>query len=266
MNRIVLVLLFGLSSAGIALALQTQQVEPPRPGQRRPPPAETGPQGEQKLRWICKQLRLDEKQMQTAEALIQVYKAEIEEQKKDPSALLQRIQDKYAEVRAAQSDGNTELAKKLQAELKELAPGTQAESHFFKDLEPALNPDQKEKLPAVRKKAETVGDVSMRPVHVIRAARKLGLSAEQDQKVESILEEYRKNIASNKPDSPEASAERVDKLVQDVRAVLTPAQAQAFDKGIEELREAAPPATALPAAAGPPTTQPEPTPAEPGKK
>lgn len=243
-----------------------QQAEPVRPGPRRAAPAETGPQGEQKLRWICKQLHLDETQSQTAEALIQIYKAEVEEQKKDPSALLQRIQDKYAELRKAQADGDTDLAKQLQAELKEMAPGVQAENRFFGDLEASLTPQQKEQLSVIRKKAETIGDISMRPIHILRAARKRGLSLEQEKQLEAILDEFRKNMVANRPDSAEANTERVNKLTQDIRALLTPPQAEAFDQEVRELHDGAPPATPItPATAAPPATLPAAPPAEPQK-
>jgi hypothetical protein len=221
------------------------------PGARRGQP-EPSLQGEQKLRWVCKQLKLDEPQMQKVDALIQVYKAEVEEQRQDPAALLQRIQDKYAELRAAESDGNAEKARQLRAELKEMTPGAQAEGRFFTDLEQVLTEEQKTRLPAVRKRAESVGDVAMKPVHVLRAAQKAGLTAEQNQKLEALAEAFRGEIVANRPENPQAAAERVDKLVDQVRELLTPAQRPAFDKEIEEVRDNPPPATAL----QPPATQP----------
>ena len=137
-------------------------------------------QGEAKLRWVCKQLQLDEKQMQQAEALIAIYNAEFDEQKKDPAGLLLKIQDKYAESKAAADAGNTELAQKLQAELKAMAPGIQPENHFFENLEETLTPAQKPKLPAVRKRAESGGESVLRPIHVLRAVRKLSLTPDQN--------------------------------------------------------------------------------------
>ncbi len=235
----------------VAAPAMSQLQPAPPPGARRSQP-EPSLQGEQKLRWVCKQLKLDETQMQKAETLIQVYKAEVEEQRQDPAALLQKIQDKYAELRAAESDGNAERAKQLRTELKEMTPGAQAEGRFFGDLEQMLTDEQKTKLPAARKRAESVGDVAMKPVHVLRAAHKAGLNAEQNQKLEGLLETFRGEIVASRPENPQAAAERVDKFVDQVRELLTPAQRPAFDKEIEELRDNPAPATAL----QPPATQP----------
>ncbi len=243
---------FGLLLAGACVALVAAQTPPPPGhGARRGQP-EPSLQGEQKLRWVCKQLKLDDGQMQKVEALIQVFQAEVAEQRQDPAALLQKIQDKYAELRAAESDGNAEKAKQLRTELKEMTPGAQAEGRFFTDLEQVLSEEQKAKLPAVRKRAESVGDVTMKPVHVLRAAHKAGLNVEQNQKLEELLETFRGEIVANRPENPQAAAERVDKFVEQVREVLTPAQRPAFDQEVEAQRDNPAPATAL----QPPATQP----------
>jgi uncharacterized membrane-anchored protein YhcB (DUF1043 family) len=243
---------------------QLQQAPP----QRKAPP-EAALQGEQKLRWVCKQLRLDEAQMQKADALLQAYKAEVDEQRQDPAGLLQRIQDKYAELRAAEAEGNAELAKKLRVELKEMTPGAQAESRFFTDLEQILTEGQKAKLPATRKRAESSGDTAMKPIHVLKAARKSGLTADQEKEVEKLLETFRNEIVASRPENAQAAAERVDKIVEQVRGVLTADQRPTFDKEIEALRDNPPPATALqvPGAptSPPPSGTPEPPVPPPGK-
>jgi iron-sulfur cluster repair protein YtfE (RIC family) len=248
--------------AVLLLGASWASAQPP-PGQPQPPrkpQPEPTLQGEQKLRWVCKQLRVDEAQMQKADALLQAYKAEVDEQRQDPAGLLQRIQDKYAELRAAEAEGNAELAKKLRAELKEMTPGAQAESRFFTDLEQVLTEEQKAKLPATRKRAESTGDVAMKPIHVLKAARKAGLTAQQQKEAEKLLETFRAEIVASRPENAQAAAERVDKLVEQVRGILTPDQRPAFDKEIEALRDNPPPATALQMPGAPPTPPPTGTP------
>lgn len=250
MKQAVMVSITALLCGGSAWAqLQVQPAPPTPPVRPATQPAQPGParlEGEAKLRWVCKQLRLDEKQMPQAEALITAYNAEFDEQKADPAALLMKIQDKYAEVQAAQNAGNTELVKKLQAELKNMAPGALPEEHFFDALQEILTAEQKARVATVRKRADAPGDGVLRPVHVLRAVRQLTLTTEQQGKLEKALDEYRAASQAARTENAEAAAARVDKFVLDVRAILTPPQGEAFDKEIDSLRENPP--AAIPAA------------------
>ncbi|MEW6251898.1 MAG: hypothetical protein AB1716_14735, partial [Planctomycetota bacterium] len=220
----------------------------PTPGQVAPtgpvglrPPQDQALQGEQKLRWVVKQLRLEPQQQQQAEALIEIYQAEVKQQQENPTALLSQIQDLYAQVRAAQSANDTAKVEELRAQLRDLTPGRKAEKNFFEGLEQMLKPEQKERLAVVRKRAESGNiDITFRPVHVLRAAMKVGLTAEQYPKLETILDEYRTGLLSNRPADAAESEARVEKLVTDMRGLLTPEQAENFDKQVAELRETVP--------------------------
>ncbi len=212
-----------------------------RPGRPQRSQQDEGPKGEQKLRYICKLLKLNDDQMQQAEALIAIYKAEVAEQREDPSALLQKIQDKYAELRAAKQDGNTELARKLQQELKNMAPGVQAENHFFAGLEQILTNEQKTKLPEIREMAARAGDISIRPIHVFQAAQAQGLTLEQRKELEKTFDQHRRDRMTNRPEGKEDEMARVDQLIEQVRDLLKPEQVQSFNDRIEALRGAAPP-------------------------
>jgi hypothetical protein len=270
MNRRVCLLVVGLFGTVFALA----QIQPARPPViRSQPPAEpAGPQGEQKLRWICRQLKLDDKQMQQAEALLAAYQAELKDAESNAGELLQKIQEKAAEMQAARNAGDTEGAKRLQEELKNLAPPAQAENHFFEALDEILSPEQKAKLPAIRKRAETAGDISLRPVYVLRAARKQNLTQQQDDQLEKLLDEYRTAAAGARTEKGEAAEERVEQFIKNVRAILTGPQVEAFDKEIATLRENPPTMTPFsppiaPAAATQPTISPTPpAPPKPGGK
>jgi Spy/CpxP family protein refolding chaperone len=222
--------------AAVCALGQVQQVRPPA----RKAGEETGPQGEQKLRWACRQLKLDEKQMQQVEALIAVYHAELKGLEAKATELLQELQDKFAELQAARNDGNEARVKELQEELRNMAPSAQAENHFFEGLEQVLTDQQKAKLATVRKRAETVGDISLRPIHVLRAAHKVSLTLEQYRQLEKILDQYRSALAGERPENQYDADQRVEQLVQDVRVILTPAQAAAYDQQIDELREGPP--------------------------
>ncbi len=271
MNRRLGLLIAGLFCTASVLAQVQLPQKPPGPGR---PPEPTGPQGEQKLRWICRQLKLDEKQMQQVEALITTYHAEQNDLEQNATELLQRIQDKAAEMQAARTSGDTERAKLLQEELRNLAPAVQAENHFFDALTETLTAEQKTKLPLFRKRAETVGDISLRPVHVLRAARKLGLTAEQNQQLEKLLDDYRISAASARGEKPAPADDRVEQFVKNVRSILTQEQAKAYDKAVADLRDnppspapfQPPPATTQPAPPQPPDAPPSPKPTPPGSK
>ena len=66
MRRHVLLVVLGFCGAVSVLA-QVQQPRMLPPGKGRTTQAEEGPKGEQKLRWVCSQLALDEKQKQQVE-------------------------------------------------------------------------------------------------------------------------------------------------------------------------------------------------------
>ncbi len=226
-------------ACGAALAVAQVVGSPVRPAA---PPPEEGPKGEAKLRWICKQLKLSAAQKAQAEALLTEYRAALAEQSTPEKSqeIMAQIRDKFAEVQKARADGNLELARKLQDEMKLMSPGRRAEESFFEALEQALTPEQRERLPAVRAQAETVGDISLRPIHVLRAARALDLTPEQLQRLEQITAEFRTEI-SNNPPSKDNTGERVEQYVEQVRGLLTPGQLATFNAEIEDLRGGAPP-------------------------
>ena len=206
------------------------------------PPQEEGPKGEAKLRWICKQLKLTDAQKSQAEALLTEYRAALAEQSTPEKSqeLMAQIRDKFAEVQKARADGNMELARKLQEEMKQMSPGRRAEDAFFEGLEQALTPEQRESLVRVRAQAESIGDISLRPIHVLRAARALELTTEQQQRLEQVTAEFRTEVSTNPPGKDD-TGERVEKYVERVRGLLTPAQLAKFNAEIEDLRGGAPP-------------------------
>ncbi len=248
MKRSVSILMVGAVLVAVAAAqnpIPLERIQPP-PGFRQSSPApaddQSGLQGERKLRWICKQLRLNDEQMQQAEALIAVYNAELKAMEQEAVELLQRIQDKYAQIQAAKAQGDTQAVQTLQEELRNMAPGVQAENHFFEGLQEVLNDEQKERLPAIRKRAAAAAEIMLRPVHVLRAVRKLELTSAQDQQVEKILAGFRQKQVTSRPSNQQAAEEQVDQLVADIRAVLTEEQAPVFDREIAALRDDPPPA------------------------
>ena len=238
------VLLIAASALG-QTPIPLERIPPPAEMQRPQPRAaaeQAGLQGEARLRFICRQLRLDEEQMQQAEALIAVYNAELKDMEQNAAELLQRIQDKYAQIQEARARNDDETVRILQNELRNMAPGVAAENHFLEGLKQVLTEEQRNRLPAVLRRAESAGDLTLRPVHVLRAALKQNLNSEQREHLELLLAKFREMQITNRPTSPQAAEEQVDALAGQIRAILTAEQAQAFDEEIARLRDDPPPA------------------------
>ncbi len=239
------VVLFVVATVAGQTPIPLEKIPPPTQMQRGQPRAgaeASGPQGEQKLRFICRQLHLNDEQMQQAEALIAVYNAELKDMEQNAAELLQKIQDKYAQIQAAKARNDDETVRILQDELRNMAPGVAAENHFMEGLKQILTDEQKARLPAALKRAESAGDISLRPVHVVRAVLKLGLSEDQQTRLEAIMEKFREVQVTSRPTTPQAADEQVNALVAEVRGILTPEQAQRFDQEIARLRDDPPPA------------------------
>ena len=225
--------------------------QPPPPPVARPPappprlatrPAEdSGLQGEAKLRWICKRLQLNEQQTQQMEALIAAFNAQMAEGQKDRTDMLRKLQERSAEIQAAREQGNEALVEKLRAELRELSPDVRAEKDFFEALVQVLTEPQKTRLAQVRELAKNPQSATLRPVHVLRAARELGLTPDQDRRLEEVLDSFRKSLMVDRPKDQAAMEERTEQLVRDLRPVLAPDKVARFDEKLSEWRINPPP-------------------------
>jgi DNA-binding protein H-NS len=261
MRRFVSLALLSILVVGLAHA-QSPALQPPSGG--RSGPEDAPPQGAEKLRWVCKQLGLDEAQWQQAEALLVVYEAEIADVEENKAELLMQIQEKFAELQAARESGDQAEVARVQKEMRALAPGIRAENNFFDGLKQVLDEKQIERLPRLRERAESLTSVSLRPVHIWRAAWKTDLDREQMAKLEAAFAEYRKQAAADRPESKADARERVDALREVVAGLLTDTQKEGFDAALAEMEDAGvKPATAIsvPQPAPAPRPQPEPQPA-----
>lgn len=250
------VMLAAAAGAAAQLQLQTQSITPAQPGGRPAAEDASALKGEAKLRWVMSRLQLSTEQQQQGEALITVYNAEIEESKKNQSEYLRRIQDKLAEIKAAEGEGNQDKIKTLRAEIQGMTPANAAENNFFTAFEQTLTPEQKARLPKLREQSARPADASIRPVHVVQAARAGKLNAEQERKLEVLLDTYRKTILTDRPRDAMAIEQRIEELIKSVREVLTDAQRPNFDKQIDALKADPPIAMSMPPGAPPAPTAP----------
>jgi hypothetical protein len=244
--------LFGIVAVlGVVSALAQPPTAPPPPPQQPPgPPQMQRPaakpneeqplRGEAKLRWICKRLQLNEGQTQQMEALIAAYNAEVAEQQQNPLDMARKLQEKSAEIQNAKAQGDEAKVEQLRQDLRDMAPEAKAEKAFFQGFEQNLTETQKARLGQLRELAKDPKSASLRPAHVLRAAQDAGLTPEQDRRIEDVLDTFRKNLLVDRPKDQAATEERIEQLVREVRAVLTPAQTAKFDEQIDKWRISAP--------------------------
>lgn len=211
-------------------------------------------QGEPKLRYICKQLDLDEKQRDQAESLIAVYSETIKaaSDKDQMLAVLREIQVLSQELQEAKKAGDEARIKEINMRLRQATPGLQAEDEFMTGLKEMLTEEQKAILAATLERLERDPHAQLKPVDVIRTATDLKLDAKQQETLDMLTREFRAETAKAGGDN----SALIEDFIGKIRGMLTPEQAAEFDKRIEKLR----PPAALPTVQRTPrpTTQPSP--------
>ena len=142
---------------------------------------------------------------------------------------MEEIQNLWQARREAEQAGDTERVQALNEEIRNLAPPTSAERKFVEGLLPALNDEQKAKFDFLYKRFQNATDLWIKPIEVVRLARKQNLTPEQEQQLDRRVQAFREAIGTAK------DVERRDLLiglVNDVWSLLTPAQRAEFDREI----------------------------------
>jgi hypothetical protein len=245
MRRISFVWLTVLLLPVIALA---QQRSPVRSDSQKP---RVNPlRGEQKLRYLVKQLDLIPKDSEFVEGLLQLYADSVREQETqqaDRGDLLERVRVLYEQMQEAEKAGDKERAEQLREQMKVLGPGVVAEREFFDSLESILSEEQKAVLKRAQRRLQRVPDGTLRPIDVLRAAQSLELTPEQGPKLSKALRDFRAYLKEQGARPAEGMrALFIERIVAGIREILTPEQTERFDKQIEKLRPAAAPAAPTP--------------------
>ncbi|MGD8450716.1 MAG: hypothetical protein PVJ57_02760 [Phycisphaerae bacterium] len=258
MRALVVVTMFAVLLGLPALAQQDY----PMPAMPQAPKPGTPRQAtiQEKLRYICKQLDLNEKQKQHVEGLFVLLEAEANSPPEELQRLVDEIQDTYQKMMAAREAGDTERAEELRETLIGLSPIVAAERNFAEGLMPALTEEQRAKFEYWRKKLEHVTDLSLKPLDVLRLAATYNLNDEQRAKVNDLRNKFRNAVALLQGDRERETA-LLEQLIKDVAAVLDESVRAEFLKQIDKLR----PDEVAPAASDAPTSAPaaeatEPTP------
>jgi Spy/CpxP family protein refolding chaperone len=236
MRRVAVLLTAALLPLPAVLA-QTAQPQHQHPtGRPGAAGAKAGLQGEAKLRYIVKQLDLDKDQMDYATDLINIYNQRVEEERANGINRLQEVRVLWVQIEDAKKAGDNAKVAELMKQLEDYRTGVVPEREFFESLEGMLTPAQKETLAQVRERLKANPDVQLTPADVLKTARELKLTDEQNKKLTELQEALR--TKQQPPAGGEAPSQTkiLDDFIKDVRAVLTPEQAAAFDKQIAKMR------------------------------
>lgn len=244
-------------------AVLAQNTPPAHPSGGPPKPRGLTLNGEDRVKYIARQLDLNEKQQKTFESLLEIYRARLEEEKANIKDTVMRLRVLSQERDQAKAAGNQARVREIEEQIQQLRLGWAAETDLFKSLTPELTDEQKTLLAQARERASRPDGVRMTPADVVHAARKSKLNEEQDKKLEELQRDLRERM--NKiPEREEKQRSIVlDQFIKNVRDVLTPEQAQQFDQRLEALRLPKPTAAPLNA---PPAPRPASQPAQPAEE
>ncbi|MFH1746993.1 MAG: hypothetical protein ABIG44_08105 [Planctomycetota bacterium] len=240
MLRVLLTSLFVVALVSSAAA--QDRGLPPWPGQ--PKPGEPTPLSvKTKLVWLCNQLELTEEQWKHTEGLFAILEVEGKKSPDELQDLLTQIRELSSLIQEADDAGDKERAAELRAELRALAPGVQAQANFLNGLTPQLTDPQIARLDELIKRLEKVQyleQIQLQPIQVVRIARSLNLSAEQQGRLEQVMSNFRAHVKKLGQIQPVMQTELLDKIIADVGTILTPEQSPSFKSEVQKLRLDAP--------------------------
>jgi len=221
-----------------------------RPTQRTPRGGErvVPLRGEQKLRYLIRQLDLGPKDREFVDGLLEVYADQVRvqkaEQEEQGDLLEQRVRALYAQMEEAEKAGDKQRADELREQMKVLGPGVSAERELLATLEANLSDDQKAALKQAGQRLRRVPDGALRPIDVLQVAQALELDPEQQGKLSKLLQEYRSYVSeiAGRLSGPTREL-ALGRIVSDIRGILTPEQVERFDKQIVKLRPPTAPLT-----------------------
>jgi Spy/CpxP family protein refolding chaperone len=208
MSRTISILLAGVVLAGVTSLADAQRLE--RGEGRRPRPA-SGPDQDRArpLERILKELNLTADQQKQVQQIMDTQAQALRNWRKEN---LVRLADLHKEIQKARESGDAEKIKSALAEVEKIEQTRKAlHENLMKQLKDVLKPDQFEK--ARKMMLEHPGLQILE-----RLKKELNLTDDQKQKVQSIMEEARKQAeAANDPEQKNSiMAAAMEKIKKDV--------------------------------------------------
>lgn len=191
--------------------------------------------GEQRVRYILRQLDLTEEQANHAGGLIDSVFA-TEAGPGGGRENLAEVRRLYAEINKAKQANDSEKVRELTQQLQELGGDAKTAGDFFTNLEPQLTDEQREKLDLARTRLERVPSGAVRPIDLMRAARTLGLTDDQQGKLREAHTGTRNLLGSSLRPTTELKLKMINFMAAEIRTLLTPEQVPAFELRLRALR------------------------------
>ena len=206
--------------------------------------------GEKNLAYIAKQLFLNEEQQKAYDEMIElVYREKLQEATTGIQSKGPQLQTLYEAMQLARKARQYKKADELQREIQLLSPSNMAETVFFEGVaQQLLDDSQIERMNRARLRLYRNPSGRLHLMDAVHAARDVGLSPEQNAKTPALMKKYRERmrleVGAN--DTVGRAVVRED-FIKELRALLTPKQAEEYERVINGMRvEASPTQPAIP--------------------
>lgn len=176
---------------------------------------------------LREQLNLDEQQREEFDRLA----GDFEDRRLQNRERIRAMREVMRELRDARQAGDQDRAAELQAQIAEMRPDPSgAYVEFYDQLEPVLDEEQRAILAEFREPGAPTGRMAQRPLNlreVLRAARRIEMSDEQQRQVREIEEEA---VRASRGMSREQRADLVESTRAEIAKLLDDSQRAEFDR------------------------------------
>lgn len=188
--------------------------------------------GKTRVLYLLRQVDLTQEQRDHARGLIET----IVDAEPERDFSLEQVYSLMAEMQEAEAAGDEERKQQLTQQLRALGQPSDNQEEFFTNMESVLTDEQKVKLTEARSRLEHDPSGALRPVDVLRAARALGLSDEQQKHIDELRDKLRQSLRRTQTLNDKQRFQLMNGLLDSVSSELTPEQQKQFDLSIAKLR------------------------------
>jgi uncharacterized tellurite resistance protein B-like protein len=188
--------------------------------------------GRNKAAYLMRQLDLTEQQAAHAQGLIESILPADENIQINPD----EIRRLYKEIEAAKAAGDKAKVDELAAQLQQMGKDATDDSEFYDNIASQLTDEQKAKLVAAQARLDNNPSGSLRPVDMVRIARDLNPTSEQQTRMRDAQEAMRKILYPVLRPNMKMKSKMVNFLHDEIRAILTEEQRPQWDYRIRVLR------------------------------
>jgi len=190
--------------------------------------------GEEKIRYLLRQLELTEQQAALAEELLAALHPDQAPERGQPA--VEEVRKLYRELEQAKQAGDQQRVDALLRRFEELGERVATDDEFFASMDAHLTDAQKARLAAARARLARNGSGGLRPIDLLRAASDLVATPEQAAALRQARQAARERLGPILRPSDSLKLEMVNMIVERVTAALTPEQCTQYELRIRALR------------------------------